>query len=89
MNVLDFTEIAGSVMILAAFAAAQKRKLDVSSTIYLGMNVAGSAALAVVAFLDHSWGFLLLEGIWAVVSAVSLVGIVLRGRAARAGPQQG
>ena len=66
-------EIAGSLLILTAFAAAQKGMLDIRSRSYLMLNVLGSAVLAVIALHDRSWGFLLLEGTWAVVSAVSLV----------------
>ncbi len=36
--------------------------------------------LAVIALVDRRWGFLLLEGVWSIVSAASLVN-VLRGRA--------
>jgi hypothetical protein len=35
--------------------------------------------LAVIALVDQRWGFLLLEGVWSIVSAVSLIS-VLRGR---------
>jgi hypothetical protein len=38
----------------------------------------GSTVLAVVAALDADWGFLLLEGVWALVTAWS-VAVKLRG----------
>ena len=84
MNALTFIEIVGSLLILAAFAAAQKGLLDVRSRTYLALNITGSSVLAVIALLHQSWGFLLLEGTWAIVSAASLVA-VLRQRGAGGG----
>jgi hypothetical protein len=78
MTVVDLIEIAGSLLVLSAFAAAQKGVLDIRSRVYLTLNVLGSAVLAVIAVLDRSWGFLLLEGTWAVVSAASLVATLHR-----------
>ena len=46
---------------------------------YLILNVVGSTVLAVDAVIERQWGFLLLEGVWAIVSAVSMI-TVLRGR---------
>ncbi len=37
------------------------------------LGCGGSVILAVLAALDHLWGFLLLEGVWALVSVGSLV----------------
>jgi hypothetical protein len=37
------------------------------------INLVGSGFLAVAAALGHQWGFLLLNGTWAVISAVNLV----------------
>jgi hypothetical protein len=34
--------------------------------------------LAVIAFVDERWGFLLLEGVWSIVSAISLVAVLRR-----------
>lgn len=68
------------MLIVGAFAAAQKRLLDVRSLSYLGLNVVGSAVLAAVALLHESWGFLLLEGTWAIVSAMSLVAVLRTAR---------
>jgi len=72
-------ELAGAVCILAAFTLGQLRLLGQHSLVYLLLNLAGSAVLAVIALADERWGFLLLEGVWSIVSAASLVG-VLRGR---------
>ena len=68
-------QIVGSLLILAAFALAQWGVLDAKSKRYLVLNVVGSAILAVDALLGAQWGFLLLEGVWAIVSAVSLVAV--------------
>lgn len=44
------------------------------------LNLVGSAILAVLAWYEEQFGFLLLEGVWALVSAWSLAK-VLRGEA--------
>jgi hypothetical protein len=71
-------QITGSLLVLAGFALAQWGVLDQKSLWYLILNTVGSTVLAVNAVFEQQWGFLLLEGVWAVVSAVSLV-LVLRG----------
>ena len=73
-------QICGSLLILAAFAASQAGRLPIDSQLYLVLNFVGSAILAVLAWIDQQWGFLLLEGVWAVVSLWSLVQL-MRGRA--------
>lgn len=66
-------QIVGALLILAAFAAAQFGKLDVEATSYLWLNLVGSLILAVLAWRERQWGFLLLEGVWAIVSAYGLL----------------
>ena len=80
MNPMTFVEIGGSLLILAAFATAQTGRLDVRSVPYLVLNVAGAAVLATIAATHASWGFLLLEGTWTIVSAVSLVSVLRQRR---------
>jgi hypothetical protein len=71
-------QVIGALLILAGFAAAQAGMLRVDSRIYLVLNLVGSAILAYLALDGSQWGFLLLEGVWALVSLWSLIR-VLRG----------
>jgi hypothetical protein len=75
----QLVQIAGSLLILTAFAASQAGRLPIDSQLYLVLNFVGSAVLAVLAWIDQQWGFLLLEGVWALVSLYSLIQL-LRGR---------
>ena len=71
-------QIVGAVLVLAAYLSAQVRLLDQSSPVYLVLNVAGSAVLAYLALDQRDWGFLLLEGSWALMSAWGLLSRVRR-----------
>lgn len=73
-------QVVGALLILVAFAAAQFGRMNTSSIAYLWLNLIGSAILAVLAAIERQYGFLLLEGVWALVSLWALVA-VLRGRA--------
>jgi len=75
-------QVTGAVVILAAFAAAQAGRLDIRSRPYLALNLVGAAALAVDAWRERQWGFLLLEGVWALVAAFGLAAELLRPRRA-------
>jgi hypothetical protein len=73
-------QVLGSLLILAAFVAAQRGALSQNSRTYLVLNLVGSAVLAVLAAYEKQLGFLLLEACWALVSAWGLIQ-ELRGRA--------
>lgn len=68
-----YVQIGGSLLILVPFVLAQVGRLTPLSQGYLLLNLAGSCVLAVDAALGRQWGFLLLEGVWALVSVLSLL----------------
>lgn len=78
---IQVVSVAGAMLILAGFTAAQLRWLDTDARSYLLMNLVGASILTVVAVEERQWGFLLLEAAWAVVSLVGLARTV-RGRPA-------
>ena len=65
--------VAGAFLILAAYAANQRGRLGPTDRGYNLMNLAGSLLLLWVAVVDWRWGFMVLEGAWAVLSFVPLV----------------
>ncbi|MFK4086213.1 hypothetical protein ACI2LF_19035 [Kribbella sp. NPDC020789] len=78
MHVIDVFEIAGALVILIAFAAAQAGRLRQRTLTYQLLNFLGSGVLAAIALQESSWGFLLLEGSWAVISLIGLVALLRR-----------
>ena len=66
-------QVAGALLILAAYIGGQFGRLDGTSWSYLVLNLAGSIVLAVLAWLDADYGFLLLEGVWAIVTTWSII----------------
>jgi hypothetical protein len=69
----QIVQVAGSLLILAAFVASQRGSMSVTSLPYLALNTVGSVILAVLAWVEHQWGFLLLETVWGLVSAAGLL----------------
>jgi hypothetical protein len=70
--VVQLVQVVGALLILIAFAAAQFGAMDSHSRAYLVLNFFGSLILAVLAWRERQWGFLLLESVWALVSGWGL-----------------
>lgn len=69
----QIVQVLGSLLVLAAFVAAQRRWLSPESRPYLALNLVGAGILAVLAAHEGQFGFLLLEFCWAVVAGATLV----------------
>jgi hypothetical protein len=71
--VAQLLQLVGALLVLAGFTLAQLRMLDPQSLPYLVLNAVGAGILAVLALDGEQWGFLLLEGVWTIVSVAGLV----------------
>jgi hypothetical protein len=76
--VLQVVSVLGALAVLAAYAANQFRLIGPSNLSYSVMNFVGSAVLTVIAVVEAQWGFLLLEGVWALLSLWGVI-TILRG----------
>jgi len=70
---IQLVSVLGSLLVLVAYVASQFGFLSAKGLAYAFANIVGSGRLAVVATLEAQWGFLVLEGAWALVSLVAVV----------------
>jgi hypothetical protein len=64
----EILQWAAAIVVLIAFGLSQWGVWSVRSYRYLWFNFVGGAGLSAAAALSHQWGFVVLEGVWAVVA---------------------
>jgi len=77
-------QMAGAVIVLSGFVANQRMGLSSDAVLFLLANAVGTAILTVCAAVNHQLGFVLLEGVWAIVSTLSLFRAMGSGSPSRA-----
>ena len=65
-------QVVGALLVLSAFALVQARVLTSQARVYLLLNAVGASVLAWDAYGGRQWGFLLLEGAWALIAVWGL-----------------
>ena len=70
---IQLVSVLGSLLVLVAYVANQFGYLSAKGLAFAFANIVGSGILAVIAALEAQWGFLVLEGAWALVSLVAVV----------------
>ncbi len=76
---MQVISILGALAILGAYAANLFGWLGPANFSYSLANLIGSGILTIIAVVDQQLGFILLEGVWALVSLWGVIQ-VLRGR---------
>ena len=72
--------IIGALLVLTAYLGLQRGWLRADHRVYAILNFFGAGMLAYVAIIDRQYGFILLEGVWALAALPG----VLRSRPSKA-----
>jgi hypothetical protein len=73
MTLTDIIGFSGVFLLLTAFFLNLRGLLTLNSKKYLGLNLAGSGLACLASVFLHYVPFIILEGIWALVSLVALI----------------
>lgn len=82
MNYIDWTGFIGVTLLLLAFFLNLKDKIKTDSLTYLLLNFFGAGIACLASVLLNYLPFVILEGCWALVSAVGLVKFATKNKVA-------
>jgi hypothetical protein len=73
MTLTDWIGFIGVFQILLAYALNVSNKLDKNSLTFILLNFIGASLACLASVMMNYWPFIILEGVWALVSFISLV----------------
>lgn len=71
--IFDLVQVIGAMLVLVCFLLAHVDRINPVGYRYLATNLVGSTAMTLTAVIAGEWGFVFLEGVWALISAWGLV----------------
>jgi hypothetical protein len=74
MHTSQLIQIIGALLNMGAFALLHFEIAPSSALRYLIPNWFGSVLLVISAYVDHQWGFLMLEAGWVAVTGYAILG---------------
>jgi len=80
MNYIDWTGFIGVTLLLLAFFLNLKTQIKTDSFPYLMLNFLGAGIACLASVLLNYIPFVILEGCWALVSAVGLVKLAFKNK---------
>lgn len=66
-------QFVGALGILVPFTLLQFRRTSAHSWLYLTLNAVGASILTWLAVVESQWGFVILQGVWALTALVGLL----------------
>jgi hypothetical protein len=85
MHTAQLIQIFGALLNMGAFALLHFEIAPSSALRYLIPNWVGSVLLVGSAYVDHQWGFLMLEAAWVLVTGYAII-VRMMGRESRSTP---
>lgn len=76
----EVVSLSGAILVIAAFAGNQLKRLTPDMLTYQLMNLAGGVILVLAAIRVREPGLILMEGAWAVISLFGLIRVARRAR---------
>lgn len=73
IRVVEVVQIVGALMLLVCYLLAQAKRMSPEGYPYLLLNFVGSAVMTMTALIAYQWGFVFMEGVWALFSAWGLM----------------
>ncbi|MBK8956786.1 MAG: hypothetical protein IPM34_14710 [Saprospiraceae bacterium] len=75
MNIIDWIGFIGVFQILLAYALNAFDKLEKDSLVFILLNLIGALLACLASVLMNYVPFIILEGVWALISFISLINL--------------